>query len=110
MWKSLPFKECIYFSLVVNILVAVLVLILKPFLPPVVPFFYGLPTGSEQLIGSYGLFIAPATGIILTILNISISNVISNLFLKKAIVISSAFVSLLLSVTVVKVILLVGFF
>jgi hypothetical protein len=39
-----------------------------------------------------------------------ISNTIRDIFLKKALVISSAFISLLLAITIIKIVLLIGLF
>ena len=110
MWKDLPYKGCVYFSLVLNVLLIGIILILKGFLPPIVPLFYGLPDGSEQLIPYFGLILAPTIGLVITFVNIFVSNTIRDIFLKKALVISSAFISLLLAITTVKIVLLVGFF
>jgi hypothetical protein len=110
MWKGLPYKGCIYFSLALNVLLIGLILILKGFLPPIVPLFYGLPDGSEQLIPYFGLILGPIIGIIITVINMLISNTIRDIFLKKALVISSAFISLLLAITIIKIVLLIGLF
>ena len=110
MWKNLPYKGCVYFSLALNILLISIILILKRFLPPIVPLFYGLPDGVEQLTPYFGLILAPIIGLVITFVNIFISNTIRDVFLKKALIISSAFISLLLAITITKIILLVGLF
>jgi hypothetical protein len=110
MWKNIPFKGSVYFSVVLNLLLIFFVLIIREFLPPVVPFFYGLPSGMEQLTPSLFLIAAPVVGLFITSTNILISNFIKDTFLIKALIISSSFVSLLLAITVVKIVLLVGFF
>jgi hypothetical protein len=110
MWKNLPYKSCVYFSIVINFISVVLILTLKSTLPPVVPLFYGLPSGAEQLAPALGLTFAPASGLVITVLNLFLSSLTRDVFLKKTLVISSAFVSLLLAITVTKIFLLVGFF
>jgi hypothetical protein len=110
MWKKLPFKGCIYFSLIINLVLAALTVVLRGILPPVVPLFYGLPAGTEQLAPSIELAIAPALGFVITLLNIFLSSLTKDIFLKKTLVISSAFISLLLAITFIKIVLLVGFF
>jgi hypothetical protein len=110
MWKNLPYKNCIYFSIAINLLSAILILVLKGLLPPVVPFFYGLPDGIEQLVPSLGLIIAPAIGLVITAINIFLCRIIHEVFLKKVLIISTAFISLLLVITNIKIVLLVGFF
>lgn len=110
MWKNLPYKGCVYFSIVINVFSAVVILVLKGFLPPIVPLFYGLPEGSEQLIPTLGLILVPATGLAITALNVLLCGTIRDTFLRKLLIISSAFISLLLMITTIKIILLVGFF
>lgn len=110
MWKTIPFKGCVYFAFGLNLILSVLIFTLKGFLPPVVPLFYGLPVGADQLVPSLALVIAPVTGLIITLINIFIVNLTRDNLLKKALIISGTFVSTLLAITVVKIILLVGFF
>jgi hypothetical protein len=110
MWKDLPYKGCIYFSIALNIVSAVIIVILKGNLPPVVPLFYGLPIGAEQLAPTLELFLTPAAGLIITAINILISFISKDIFLKKLLIISGTFISLLLTITLIKIILLVGFF
>ena len=110
MWKNLPYKGCLYFSFTLNIVTIIAIVLLRGFLPPVVPLFYGLPGGVEQLVPNLEIVIAPSLGILITMINITVSNIVSNIFVKKMLVISSATSSLLLTFTVVKIILLVGFF
>lgn len=110
MWKNVPLKGGVYFSTALNLILIILVLGLKGFLPPVVPLFYGLPSGTDQLVSSIFLVVAPVSSLIITLINILISNLIKDIFLKRALIISSVFVSLLFAITLVKIVLLVGFF
>ena len=110
MWKNLPYKSFVYFSLTLNLILEILIFVVKSHLPPLVPLLYGLPSGVEQLTPTDLLFVVPISGIVITIINVLASNLTKDLFLKKILIISSSFVSLLLSITVVKIILLVGFF
>src|SRR5258706_2358236 len=110
MWKNIPYKGYVYFSFAINVLSILIILAWKTFLPPVVPLCYGLPSGGEQLTPSLGLITVPAIGIVVVLLNIFVCRFTKDLFLKKTLIISSAFVSFLLTVAVLKIILLVGFF
>ena len=110
MWKDLPYKGCVYLSVLLNIVSTVVIFTLKGTLPPVVPLFYGLPVGAEQLTPMLELFLAPAAGLIITAINVFVSIFSKDIFLKKSLIISSAFISLLLAITVVKIVLLVRFF
>ena len=106
----MPYKGWVYFSVGLNAVSVIFIFALKGLLPPVVPLFYGLPAGSEQLAPTLGLVLAPAVGLIITTINIFISHLTQDSFLKKTLIIASALVSLLLSITVLKIVLLVGFF
>lgn len=106
----MPIKSVIYASFAINLVCALLILSVKNFLPPVVPLFYGLPSGSEQLAPSMWLFILPAASTLITFTNFLIASGIKDLYLKKALIISSVFVAILNAITVIKIILLVGFF
>jgi hypothetical protein len=110
MWKNLPYKGCIYFSIILNAVSVIFILVLKRILPPVVPLFYGLPAGADQLTSNLGLLLAPATGFAITAVNVFISNMTRDIFLRRALIISSAFASILLAITVIKIVFLVGFF
>ena len=106
----MPIKSVVYSSLAINLACFLIILLIKGFLPPVVPLFYGLPSGSEQLSPTNGLFILPAAGVGITFLNLLIAGNVKDVYLKKALIISSVFVSILSAITIVKIILLVGFF
>jgi hypothetical protein len=110
MWKKIPYKGSIYLSASLNIVSAIIIFALKGFLPPVVPLFYGLPTGTEQLTPVLGLFLVPIVGLVVIAINVLLSIFTKDDFLKKSLIISSVFISLLLTVTVIKIVLLVGFF
>ncbi len=109
-WKDAPFKSSIYTSLVLNLVAIASVLIFKGFLPPVVPLFYGKAIGEGQLVPVLGLLIAPATSIIITILNLVTSSLTHDMFLKKIYAASALLISLLTTISVIKIIFLVGFF
>lgn len=53
------FKHLIAFLVVLQILAVIVIVINKPNLPPVVPLFYGMPTGSQQLAPVNYLFLLP---------------------------------------------------
>ena len=97
-------------SIIINLLTALAVLILKSFLPPLTPLFYGRPVGATQLTATLGLLIAPGISLLLTIVNLLLSFTVKDDFLKKVLAVSTAFISLLTTITVIKIIFLVGFF
>lgn len=110
MWKNLPDKGYVYFSVILSLLSAISIIVLKSFLPPVVPLFYGLPVDSSQLVPSLALLIAPGVAILITFINISLTNLSDDVFFKRTLVASQAFISLLLGIAVLRIVLLVGLF
>lgn len=109
-WKQAQFKNYIYFSVALNVLTALTVLIFKSVIPPIVPLFYGRAIGESQLVGFFGLLIAPGASLFITLLNLILSSITDDLFLKKVYVATAFIVSLLTTITVIKIIFLVGFF
>ncbi len=109
-WKNAPFKSSIYFSVSLNLLTALLILIFKSVLPPVVPLFYGKAIGEGQLVPVLGLLIAPSTSLVITILNLTISSLTHDVFLKKVYAAAALLISLLTTISVIKIVFLVGFF
>jgi hypothetical protein len=108
--KSVPMRNLYYLASILNIGTVVAFFALRSFLPPVVPLFYGLPTGENQLAPTLGLLIAPAASAVTSIINFTISIWIEDIFLRKVLAISSIVVSALAAITVAKIIFLVGFF
>lgn len=109
-WKSLPFQEYTTISLILSIVTIFVTLLLRSKLPPIVPLFYGRPVGEGQLVPTLGLIIAPGGALIFTLINTFLAILSKDEFLKKTLVLTSFLVSLLLSITVIKIIFLVGFF
>ncbi len=99
-----------YGSLALGVFSILLILITKSLLPPLVPLFYGKPAGESQLVPTLALLIAPAVSILITLINTLLASFTKEDFLKKILTVSSFFVSLLISLTVFKIIFLVGFF
>jgi hypothetical protein len=110
MWKNIPLKKYAYISILLNVAIAVTIFSTKDFLPPIVPLFYGLPGGINQLSSYVYLFIIPSIGLFIVILNILIARFCHDLFVKKALIIAGFFVSALGAITIIKIISLVGMF
>ncbi len=110
MWKKLPLKGAIYVSLGTNLVLTVFILIIRNYLPPVVPLFYGLPSGQSQLAPTLQLLMVPLVSVVITVLNIFIVSLLRDVFYKKALIISGVLISFLGAVTVIKIVFLVGFF
>ena len=110
LWKKVPFKGYLYASLILDIFLVLAIFLIKNFLPPEVPLFYGLPKGRAELVPTLGLLIVPLVSFVILLLNTIIASFIADQFIKKSLVISSFITTIILSVAVFKIILLIGFF
>ncbi len=108
--EGVPFKEYIYTSLFGALLTLVIYILLGSFLPPVVPFLYGNPSGEKQIISQIGLLLVPGLSLSVTLVNLFITYKTSDKFVKQALVFGSFLFTLLMLITFVKVVILVGFF
>ena len=110
MWKKIKFNNYFLVALILNAVSVLAPIILKSFLPPVVPLFYGLPGGEAQLTSALGLAIAPAISTVIVAINIFLGLRTKDDFLKKIFAVTALLVSIVTTITVAKIILLVGFF
>jgi len=110
MLKRLHFKNYFYTSIALDLVMMLAIVLLKGFLPPVVPLLYGNPTGNSQLLPTLGLLVAPGISLTVTVINISLSLIIKEEFLRKILAVSSVLVTILVAITVIKVFFLVGYF
>lgn len=110
MWKKVTYRNYFLAAIIISVVAAVSLLLIKSFLPPVVPLFYGRPSGEAELTMALGLFIAPGASLAVTFLNLLLSLWVKDDFLKKILAISSIVISALMAITIVKIVFLVGFF
>jgi len=110
MWKKLAYRNYFLAAVIINIGVFLSLVLLRNFLPPLAPLFYGRPVGEAQLTNTFGLLIAPGASLLMTALNLGLSFWIKDNFLKKLLAISAIVISVLTAITITKIILLVGFF
>lgn len=110
--EKLPFKAYIAVSIIVNLLVIITVLGLTYFkrLPPEVPTFYGEPEGEAQLASNYILVLPAIVSLILLGVNTGISYVLEDDFLKKILIIAGTTITILSTITTIKILSLVGYF
>lgn len=95
-------------SFAINLIVIILILVLRNNIPPEVPLFYGKPQGVEQLASQNILIIPALFAIIITILNSLISNFIKDNFLQKVLAGIMVTVTMLSTITIFRIIFLVG--
>lgn len=109
-WEKAPLKNYVFPALGITLLTALFIVLFRSFLPPEVPLFYGNTVGEGQLVRIEYMFMAPLVSLLVLGLNIFLSTFVKDSFLKKVLIISAFFVSILISITVFKIIFLVGFF
>lgn len=107
---KLPYLNLIYISIVIDVIVIAAVLFLSNLIPPKVPLFYGLPEGENQLGTGYQLIIPSMVSLLVILINISLSSLLANEFLKRSLIIVSLIITLLSLITTLEVIFLVGSF
>lgn len=94
--------------LILALLLSFTIIILLKFLPPRLPLFYSLPWGDGQLATHQQFLIIPASIALITLLNLIISWQLhyQQIFFKKVLLLSSAVVSLILTITFIKIVLI----
>jgi len=95
---------------IINGLEVLFILVFKNHLPPLIPFFYGLPISNQQLAEKTTLALLPLISEGLIIINLGIAKFAKDEFLEK---ISGGFtilVTILALVAVLKIFMLVGSF
>lgn len=94
--------------LILSFVIILTIISVLRFLPDKLPLFYSAPWGEEQLATHGQFLIIPATIVIVTLLNLVISWQLHNQqsFFKNALILQSLLVSLILTVTFIKIILL----
>ena len=110
MWKKVPYRNYFLAAIIINIGILATLILLKSFLPPLAPLFYGRPAGEAQLTNTLGLLIAPGVSLLITVINLLLCFWVKDDFLKKLLAVSTIVVSVLTAITIIKIILLVGFF
>lgn len=108
--NKLPFIKLALISGAVSLLNILGVLLMQKNLPDEAPLFYGLAEGQEQLTTSQGLLIPGFVSFAITFVNIALSLILSDKFLKQSLIVASLIVNAFLTITTVKIILLVGSF
>lgn len=91
-----------------SLLFTLTILGLLKFLPPRLPLFYSLPWGDGQLATEQQFLIIPGIISLITLLNLSFSWQLhlSQIFFKKILLFSSLIISLILTITFIKIVLI----
>ena len=80
------------------------------FLPPEVPLFYGEALGEAQIGKSMGLTIPSLISLLIIVVNLLISFIVRDEFLKRVLILASLATAIFSTITTIKIILLVGSF
>jgi len=94
-------------QLILSLVITLAIIIVLKSLPLRLPLFYSLPWGNGQLATHQQFIIIPASIILITTLNLVISWQLhpSQVFFKRVLLLSSAVVGAILTVTFIKIIL-----
>jgi hypothetical protein len=97
-------------TITVNVVMMLILFLNLNRIPPIVPLFFGNPTGGTQLAPSKALFLPSIAVIVITLLNRVMSYFIKDRFVDSVFVWVSIVLTLLSVVTTLKVMSLVGNF
>lgn len=92
----------------INVGVAGLILLLQHRLPPQIPLFYGNPAGEEQLVGRIWLILPPIVSVLITAINSAGCILIKDSYLQKVLIGTTIAVTTLSTITIAKILFLVG--
>lgn len=95
-------------ALIINLMVIVFVFLIQKSLPPVIPLFYGMPYGSEQLTSSISLILPPLIAMAITVVNSFLITLTNDDFLQKVLLVAMYTTTLLSTITVLKIVSLVS--
>ena len=108
--NSLPLVKYVYVTAGVNIFLIASVLVLNNKLPPVVPLFYGLAQGEDQLVVRILLVLPSLVSLAFLLINTAVAYFLKDDYFKKVMVLTPLGATLFSALTTVKIILLVGYF
>ena len=103
-----PISRIYVISLILGLLTIIFPLLLRNYLPPELPLFYGAAQGQDQLTSVLGLVIPGIYSVIVTLINTSFALLIKNKFLQHTLIATTLVVTILCFITTLKIIFLVG--
>lgn len=97
-----------FISFASAVLMAASILLFPLFLPQRLPLFYSRPWGDEQLASHLQFQIIPAIVVLITLINLAVKKQLhpSQFFLKTALSLTSFAVTLILTITFIKIVLI----
>jgi len=109
-WKKVSFRNYFIIAVVLSIISIAGILLIKNYLPPIIPLYYGKPTGADQLAPTLYFLIIPGVSILISGINLIINLYIKDEFVKKVLAVSSLLASIMATITIVKIVFLIGLF
>lgn len=106
--NKIPYKNWVFFLIAINLFLIIAVLIFRSLLPPVVPLFYGQPSGTEQLARQHFLALPPTIAMVVCIINTLVNYYIKDEFVKKILLGGMIVATLFSLITITKIFFLVG--
>ena len=108
--KKFVMREYVIGSIFINLFIIVIVLFMvyKNFVPPEIPLLYGAPEGSGQLVANWMLVVPAVTSLVFVVINTAISYQIKDDYLKKTLIGGSVAITTLSSITILKIIGLIS--
>lgn len=107
-FRKIAYSKQIAALLILNTIIILAIFFLQSYLPPVVPLFYGLPKGADQLAPSIVLTVPPVVAITTILISVLLISITKDDFTKKILIATSAITTLLSLITVIKITLLVS--
>ena len=109
-FSEIPFRNLVVISLIGNLATLAFVIIIQNHLPPQIPLFYGLPKTEEQVATSISLVIPGILATSIILINLLISQITNDDYLKKILILTGVVSAFLSTITTLKIIFLVGVF
>ena len=106
----LPLRKMLLIALAVSFGFAAFSLLLRIWLPPEIPLFYGLPEGNRQLASSWFIPLPSLVSTLIIVINTFLAALVKNEFLKRVLVFSAISVAAFSIVTTIKIFFLVASF
>ena len=106
--KKVPFSKQVICCLLINLVMILLATLSIFVLPPEIPLLYGLPEGNDQLVKSWAITVPNLVAFILMFINTIFAINTKDEYLKKIIILAGFTATFFATITVIKIVFLVG--
>jgi len=106
--KKVPFSKQVICCLLINLVMILLATLSIFVLPPEIPLLYGLPEGNDQLVKSWAITIPNLIAFILMFINTIFAINTKDEYIKKIIILAGFTATFFATITVIKIVFLVG--